>query len=79
MGNMKISLAAARVNAGMYQRDAAKKLGITPETLRGYERGKQVPNWTTVKKMEEIYGISADDIFFGSKLALSEIDAEPAS
>ena len=72
MSTMKISLAAARVNAGMYQRDAAKQLGITPETLRGYERGKQVPNWTTVKKMEEIYGISADNILFGSK------DAEPA-
>ena len=72
MSTMKISLAAARVNAGMYQRDAAKRLGITPETLRNYERGKQVPNWTTVKEMEKIYGISADNIFIGSK------DAEPA-
>lgn len=69
MSGMKISLAAARVNAGLYQREAAKRLGITPETLRNYERGKQVPNWTTVKKMEEIYGISADSIFFGPKLA----------
>ena len=78
MSTMKISLAAARVNAGLYQREAAKRLGITPETLRNYERGKQVPNWTTVKAMERIYGISADNIFFGSKLALSENDAEPA-
>ena len=78
MSTMKISLAAARVNAGLYQREAAKRLGITPETLRNYERGKQVPNWTTVKEMEKIYGISADNIFFGSKLALSEKDAEPA-
>lgn len=78
MSNMKITLAAARVNAGLYQREAAKKLGITPETLRGYERGKQVPTWTTVKAMERIYGISADHIFFGSELALSENDADPA-
>ncbi len=73
MSSMKISLAAARVNAGLYQREAANMLGISPETLRGYERGKQVPNWTTVKAMERIYGISADNISFGSK------PAEPAN
>lgn len=78
MSTMKITLAAARVNAGLYQREAAKLLGITPETLRNYERGKQVPNWITVKKMEKIYGISADNMIIGSKLALSENDAEPA-
>lgn len=78
MSNMKISLAAARVNAGLYQRDAAKRLGITPETLRNYERGKQVPSWTTVKEMEKIYGISADNIFFRLETRLSEKDAEQA-
>ena len=67
MSTMKITLAAARVNAGLYQREAAKRLGITPETLRNYERGKQVPTWITVKKMEEIYGISADNILIGER------------
>ena len=66
MSTMKITLAAARVNAGLYQREAAKRLGITPETLRNYERGKQVPKWTTVKEMEKIYGISADNILIGA-------------
>ena len=73
MSTMKITLAAARVNAGLSQREAAKMLGITPETLRNYERGKQVPSWTTVKEMERIYGISADNMIIGSKK-----DAEPA-
>ena len=62
MSIIKITLAAARVNAGLSQREAAKLLGITPGTLRNYERGKQVPSWTTVKEMERIYGISADNM-----------------
>ena len=62
MSIMKISLAAARVNAGLSQREAAKLLGITPGTLRNYEQGKQAPSWTTVKEMERIYGISADNM-----------------
>ena len=69
MSTMKITLAAARVNAGLYQREAAKRLGITPETLRNYERGKQVPTWTTVKEMEKVYGISADNIIIGERYA----------
>ncbi len=62
MSILKITLAAARVTAGLSQREAAKLLGITPGTLRNYERGKQVPSWTTVKEMERIYGISADNM-----------------
>lgn len=62
MSSVKISLAAARVNAGLSQREAAKLLGITPGTLRNYEQGKQVPSWMTVKEMERIYGISADNM-----------------
>jgi transcriptional regulator with XRE-family HTH domain len=62
MSTMKITLAAARVNAGLSQREAAKLLGITHGTLRNYEHGKQVPSWTTVKEMERIYGISADNM-----------------
>ena len=62
MSILKITLAAARVTAGLSQREAAKLLGITPGSLRNYERGKQVPSWTTVKEMERIYGISADNM-----------------
>ena len=62
MSILKITLAAARVTAGLSQREAAKLLGITPGTLRNYERGKQVPSWITAKEMERIYGISADNM-----------------
>lgn len=77
MTELRISLAAARVNAGYTQREAAKILQITPETLRRYENGDMTPRWDTVKEIERVYGLSADQIFFGKKFALSEDDAEP--
>ena len=65
----KISLKAARVNANLSQKEAAERLGITPGTLRSYEEGETVPNWETVKSIEEIYRFPMDYIFFARKLA----------
>lgn len=61
---LKISLAAARVNSGMKQAEAAKEIGVMPQTLRNWEKGKTSPNFAQLSKMCEIYGISVDNIFF---------------
>ena len=63
----KISLAAARINAGFSQEEAAKALNISRSTLIKYESGETVPNWDTVKAIEELYQYPADNIFFGKK------------
>lgn len=63
----KISLAAARVNAGLLQEVAAVKLGITPETLRSWENGKTVPGYDKVMQICELYQYPADFIFFGKR------------
>lgn len=62
----KITLEAARVNAHLLQKDAAKKLGITPQTLASYERGTTLPDVKMGEKIEELYGFPMDLIFFGS-------------
>ena len=59
----KISLAAARVNAKLSQDEAAEKIGVTRKTLQNYELGKTIPNWETVRKIEEVYQFPADYIF----------------
>lgn len=59
----KITLAAARVNAGLSQKEAAHALGVSVATLQNYENGKTIPQWGTVKKIEEIYRFPADYIF----------------
>jgi DNA-binding XRE family transcriptional regulator len=40
VNNYKISLAAARVNAGMTQNDIAKKMHISKNTVINWEKGK---------------------------------------
>ena len=59
---MQISLAAARVNAGFNQTEAASRIGITPKTLRGYEQGKVVIPSTTLRKAAKLYNIPSDNI-----------------
>lgn len=64
-----ISLKAARINMNLTQRDAAAKLGIDRATLQHYESGDTVPNWAMVKKIEELYAISADYLRFTPEYA----------
>ena len=59
---MQISPAAARVNAGFNQTEAASRIGITPKTLRGYEQGKVVIPSTTLRKAAKLYNIPSDNI-----------------
>lgn len=69
MEKLRISLKAARVNAGYSQRKAAKLLKICVSSLQNYEAGKVAPSWDVVKRIEDLYGIPADNIFFDSKYA----------
>ena len=59
----QISLAAARVNAGLTQEEVARNLGISKNTLINWEKGKSIPRATQMQKMCEIYNISEEYIF----------------
>lgn len=63
----KISLAAARVNAGYQQDLAAIKLNVTPETLRSWEKGKTVPSYEKFLEICKLYQYPADFIFCGRR------------
>lgn len=71
MEPLRITLKAARVNAGLSQREAAARLGVCRETLGNYEAGITVPDWNVVRRMERVYGLPADNIFFDSNYAKS--------
>lgn len=53
---MKISFAAARVNAELTITQAATALGISVSTLSGYENGKVIPRADMLEKMSKLYG-----------------------
>lgn len=58
----QITLAAARVNAGLLQEKAAKEIGITAKTLRNYEQGKTAIPAHTLKRAAKVYGVPEEII-----------------
>lgn len=57
----KISIKAARVNAGLTQKEAARRLGINPDTLAHYEKsGSGKLSLEMLRKLAELYRIPAD-------------------
>lgn len=61
---MKLSLKAARVNAGFTQNDVAKRLRVTKETIRKWERNVTSAKIGGLIEMCKIYGCGIDDIDF---------------
>ena len=61
---MAMTLKALRVNAGLDQKAAADRIGVTPETLSNWERGKSFPNVPQISKIEEVYNTTYADINF---------------
>lgn len=60
----RMSLKAARVNAGYSQKEAAEKLSISNATLCEWEKGNTFPNVQQVEKICALYGLTYDDIIF---------------
>lgn len=64
---IKLTLEAARVNAGYKQSEAAKKLGITQSTLSNWENNSTKLSYIDAIKIGEVYGVEPDMLFFGNK------------
>lgn len=60
-----ITLRAARVNSGYSQKEAAKLLGIHYQTLASLEKDSSQIPYAIIEKLESVYGVPADNIFFG--------------
>lgn len=55
MDEFKMTLRALRVNTGLTQEEAAKKLLVSKETLANWENGKTFPDVRDVQKIEALY------------------------
>lgn len=64
---IKITLRAARVNAGFTLADASKLFGINKDTLSRYEQDSTNVPRTFFVKIERIYKIPVEYIFFGKQ------------
>lgn len=62
---MAISMRAARVNAGLTQVEAAKIIGVAPNTISRWEKGISAPTFKYIRPIVEAYGLkSFEDIIF---------------
>lgn len=59
-----ISLAAARVNAKLTQKELAMMCGVSESTVIAWESGKRYPNAKMLGKIEKAVGMSLNFIRF---------------
>ncbi len=60
---MRISIAAARVNAKLSQKELAEKMEVSLSTVTNWESGKTEPSASQLRKISEISGVPMDFIF----------------
>lgn len=65
MTETRITLRAARHNAGLTQREAAELLGVIPLTVSDWEVGKYKPTQERRPLIAAIYGLPQDFIDWG--------------
>ncbi len=63
MNNVKISLAAARVNANLTQNDVANKMHVSKQTVVNWEKGRVVPSFAVLHTLSDMYNFPIDNIF----------------
>ena len=61
---LKISIRAARVNAGLSQKYAAERLGVSNKTLGNWENGVTYPPADKIPEICALYGVSYDNLNF---------------
>ena len=60
--NIAAALAAARINAGLTQTEAARRLGVDQSTVSFWESGKKLPRASMLVKLADLYCCSIDEL-----------------
>lgn len=64
MEELRITLAAARVNAGMTQEDVCKEIHVTKNTLVNWEKYATQPRIDQAELLSKLYKIPYQNIIF---------------
>ena len=64
---MKITLKAARVNAGYSQKQIAEQFKISQSAVSKWENGQAVPRVDMAMKLSDLYGLDLQQILFAPK------------
>jgi putative transcriptional regulator len=63
------TLKQIRESKKLTQKELADLVNLSQETISQYENGKRRPNIIIARKIADIFGISLDNIFFGSNIS----------
>lgn len=56
-GDLPHALATLRAWTGLTQREAARRCGLHPTSLKAWEAGRTVPSARSRRRLEELYGL----------------------
>lgn len=60
----RFTLRTARELNKLTQEEAAKKIGISVDTLGNYERGKSYPDIPVLRRIEYVYNVPYEQLIF---------------
>ena len=63
LSRLRISLAAARVNAEMTQEDVAREMQVSKNTVVNWEKGKSEPTISQSRELSKLYNMPLEYIF----------------
>lgn len=69
----KITLRAARVNAGKTQKAVADEIGVSNTTIVKWEKGSVIPRADALRRLCALYGVPETLIFLPGESAKSEL------
>lgn len=68
---IKISLAAARINANLTQQEVAERMKVSKSTVINWEKGKSSLKPSDLYYLSRIYDIPVENIFLPERLTES--------
>ena len=76
--NFGDKIRSIRLQKGLTQKEAAKKLGLTYSTYSNYENNNRTPKYSTLKQIAVGFDVSVDELIHSSFIAPMESDIEIA-
>lgn len=61
---VKLTLKAARVNAGYTQEEAGKLIGVSKDVISNWERGISYPDVIELRRIEDVYHVTYNNLIF---------------
>lgn len=72
--DIKISLAAVRVNANKTQSAIAKEMQVSRETVNKWEKGKSTPTKAQIYLFADICNFPVSNIFLPTNITQSDVE-----